>query len=123
VFTQAEGVLHFAAVVPLSICAGLVDRMATCYDVNRGGNTMIELTEEQRSVVSTQENPTIVDPLTKESYVLVRKDMFDRIKRLLYDDSEMTHDDLRLLLARSSKENGWDEPGMEEYDNYDEHRK
>ncbi len=28
-----------------------------------------------------------------------------------------------LLLARSSKENGWDEPGMEEYDNYDEHRK
>jgi hypothetical protein len=84
---------------------------------------MIELTEEQRRVVAAEENPTIVDPQTRESYVLVRKDMFDRIKRLLYDDSEMSHDDLRLLLACSSKENGWDEPGMDEYDNYDEHRK
>jgi hypothetical protein len=34
----------------------------------------------------------------------------------------MTHDELRLRLARSSKENGWDEPGTEQYDNYNEHR-
>jgi hypothetical protein len=49
--------------------------------------------------------------------------VFDQIKGLLHDDSEMSHDELRILLARSSKENGWDEPDMEEYDNYDEHRK
>jgi hypothetical protein len=84
---------------------------------------MLELTEEQRQAVSSEENPTIVDPQTLEAYILIRKAVFDRIKRLLYDDSEMTHDELRLLLARSSKENGWDEPGMEEYDKYDEHHK
>ena len=84
---------------------------------------MLELTEEQRQVVLGEENPTILDPQTHEAYVLVRKTVFDRIKGLLYDDTEMTHDELRLLLARSSKENGWDEPGMEDYDNYDEHRK
>ena len=84
---------------------------------------MIELTEEQRRLVSAEQNPVIVDPQTLAAYVLVRKDVFDRIKRLLYDDSELTHDEMRLLLARSSKENGWDEPGMEQYDQYDEHRK
>ena len=84
---------------------------------------MIELTEAQRHAVSSQENPTIIDPDTNAAYVLVRKELFDRIRSLLYDDSEMTHEDLRLLLAHSSKENGWDEPGMEAYDQYDEHRK
>ena len=84
---------------------------------------MMELTEEQRQVVSGAENPMILDPQTHEAYVRVRKTVFDRIKGLLYDDSEMTHDELRLLLRRSSKENGWDEPGMDEYDHYDEHRR
>jgi hypothetical protein len=84
---------------------------------------MIQLTEEQRRCVADQENPTIVDPDTNAAYVLVRKEVFDRIKSLLYVDSEMTHDELRILLAQSSKENGWDEPGMEAYDSYDEHRK
>jgi hypothetical protein len=84
---------------------------------------MLQLTEEQRQTVAAQENPTIVDPDTNAAYVLVRKELFDRIKSLLYDDGQLTHDDLRLMLAKSSKENGWDEPGMEEYDHYDEHRK
>lgn len=84
---------------------------------------MIELTEAQRQIVLAEENPTVVDPHTHKAYVLVRKELFDRIKGLLYDDSELTHDDLRLLLARSAKDNGWDEPGMDEYDHYDEHRK
>lgn len=84
---------------------------------------MIELTEEQQHALRSEDTPTVVDPATNAAYVLVRKDVFDRIKRLLYDDSEMTHDEMRHLLARSFKENGWDEPGMEAYDNYDEHRK
>ncbi len=83
---------------------------------------MIELTAEQRALVAHQENPTVVDPVSNAAFILVRKELFDRIKTLLYDDAEMTHDEMRLLLARSSQENGWDEPGMEEYDNYDEYR-
>ena len=83
----------------------------------------IELTAEQSQAVFKGDEPTVIDPETKAAYILVPKDVFDRIKRLLYDDSEMTHDEMRMLLARSSKENGWDEPGMEAYDQYDEHRK
>jgi hypothetical protein len=100
----------------------LVARRAGYYHVKKEA-VMLELTEEQRQVILGEENPTILDPQTHEAYVLVRKTVFDRIKGLLYDDTDMTHDELRLLLARSSRENGWDEPGMEDYDNYDEHRK
>jgi hypothetical protein len=46
--------------------------------------------------------------------------VYDRVCRLLYDDAELTHDELRQQLARSAKENGWNEPGMEDYDRYDE---
>jgi hypothetical protein len=38
----------------------------------------------------------------------------------LYDDSEWSDDELRLQLARSAKDNGWDEAGMDAYDRYDE---
>ena len=51
--------------------------------------------------------------------VLLRRDIFDRVKALLYDDSEWTHDDLRKQLARSYEGSGWDEPEMDAYDNYD----
>lgn len=88
---------------------------------------MIELTEEQRQQLRERE-PIAVDPSTKEIYVLVRKNVYDRInvydciKGLLYDDGEGSHDELRLLLARSAAEHGWNEPGMEDYDQYDANR-
>jgi hypothetical protein len=44
-------------------------------------------------------------------------------RHLLYDDSAWTEDELRLLLARAAKANGWEEPGMEDYDRYDEERR
>jgi hypothetical protein len=82
---------------------------------------MIELTEEQRQELSLPE-PVAIDPSTKTTYVLVRKNVFDRIKRLLPDRGEWTDDELRLLLARSADANGWNEPLMEDYDDYDAKR-
>ncbi len=76
---------------------------------------MFELTEQQRQELSAPE-PIAIDPQTRETYVLVRKAVFDRMKGLLYDDAELSDDELRLLLARSSATNGWDEPEMAEYE-------
>ena len=50
--------------------------------------------------------------------MILRKDIYERVRHLLYDDSEWTEDELRLHLARSAKENGWEEPGMDDYDRY-----
>jgi hypothetical protein len=44
-------------------------------------------------------------------YVIVRSDVFDRLL-------DADHQELRQRLAESAAASGWDEPGMEAYDNY-----
>ena len=82
---------------------------------------MIELTEEQRQELSALE-PIAIDPSTKKTYVLVRTNVYDRIRGLLYDNGEWTDDELRLLLARSADANGWNESAMDDYDDYEAKR-
>ncbi len=82
---------------------------------------MIELTEEQRRELSAPE-PIAIDPSTKKTHVLVRQNVYDRIKGLLYDDGEWTDGELRILLARSADANGWNEPAMDDYDEYEAKR-
>jgi hypothetical protein len=80
---------------------------------------MIELTEEERQRLGGGKAVDVTDSQTADIDVVLRKDIYERLQHLLYDDSEWTDDELRLQRARSSKENGWDEPGMEAYDHYD----
>ncbi|HKI34199.1 MAG TPA: hypothetical protein VKA46_20270 [Gemmataceae bacterium] len=81
---------------------------------------MIELTPEQRQRLESGEAVAVTDAETATPYVVLRKDVYDRVRNLLYDDSEATHDELRAMLARSSAANGWDEPDMDAYDRYDD---
>ena len=81
---------------------------------------MIELTDEQRQQVENGKAIDVTDSQTAHTYVLVRKDIYDRVRRLLYNDSDWTEDELRLQLGRSAKDNGWEEAGMDAYDRYDE---
>ena len=46
-----------------------------------------------------------------------------QLRRLIYDDSDWSDEEMGLQLARSAKENGWDEPEMDAYDRYDEERR
>ncbi len=52
---------------------------------------MIELNEQQRHELSAPE-PVAIDPQTREIYVLVRREVYDRLKTLLalddYDPDE-----------------------------------
>ena len=84
---------------------------------------MIQLTQDQRHAIAGAESSVMLDPETNQSYVLVRKEVFDRIKGLLYDDSEWTTAEQLRLLADSGTRAGWDAPEMDVYDNYDENRK
>jgi hypothetical protein len=81
---------------------------------------MIELTQEQRQRLDSGLAVDVTDPQSAAHYVVLRKDVFDRVRNWLYDDSAWTEDELRSQLARSFKENGWEEAGMEDYDRYDE---
>jgi hypothetical protein len=48
------------------------------------------------------------------------KHIEDQVSRLDCDASDWTDDETRQQLARSAKENGWDEAATEAYDRYDE---
>jgi hypothetical protein len=82
---------------------------------------LIELNEQQRQELSAPE-PMAIDPATNTTYVLVREDLYQRIKGILYDAGEWNDESLRSQLAISFQGNGWDYPKMDEYDKYDEVR-
>jgi alpha-D-ribose 1-methylphosphonate 5-phosphate C-P lyase len=72
---------------------------------------VIELTEQQAQALK---NPTstplrIVDPRTKETFVLLRVEEYDRRKEQEYDDSPWTREELQALAWERLKHEDWDE--------------
>ena len=56
---------------------------------------MIELTEEQRRELRELE-PTAIDPETNQGYLLVRREVYERLRQLK-DDSPWTDEELDAL--------------------------
>lgn len=63
---------------------------------------MIELTQQQRRELNDPE-PLVVDPQTRETYVLIRKTVYDRLKELIYDDSPWTDEEMAHLAAEAGE--------------------
>jgi hypothetical protein len=80
---------------------------------------MIEITDDQRRQLESGKAVDVTDPQTAERYVVMKKEVYDR-QRTAYDAADWTDDELRIQLARSARDNGWDDPGMDAYDRYDE---
>lgn len=63
---------------------------------------MIELTDEQAEAVKNgQPVPVVVNPKTREEFVLIRRDVFDRMRKVLQP------------LTR-----GWDDSALDVYEEY-----
>ena len=60
---------------------------------------MIELTEQQMQALENPEAtpPRVVNPRTKETFVLLRVDEYERLKEQEYDDSPWTREELQAL--------------------------
>ena len=63
----------------------------------------------------------VVDPGTNKVYLLVPREQYDRLKPL-FEDDPLCEQEKRALLQTAGKRAGWDEPEMDAYDRYDEHR-
>jgi hypothetical protein len=64
---------------------------------------MIELTDEQRQELERPGEARARDPKTNETYVLVRADIFER---------------MRTILDGQTKRSGWDDPALDIYETY-----
>jgi hypothetical protein len=76
---------------------------------------MIELTEQQRQELSSPE-PIVIDPQTRDTYVLVRRETYERLKSLLtgdYDPEEGAEYINEIMTEDDAKD-----PQLDSYQNY-----
>jgi predicted ATPase len=79
----------------------------------------IELTEQQRQALKEEEPPRVIDPATKECYVLVRAEVYERMRQLLGEDFGPREAYPAIDQAFAA---GWNDPRMDAYDRYEEER-
>jgi len=82
---------------------------------------MIELTLEQRNAVAQNSEipPRVLDPATKTGYVLIRAEVYDRIRHIFdLDDNQFTGD-LASHVMQVFGRDGWDDPAMDVYNELD----
>jgi hypothetical protein len=84
----------------------------------------IELTEDQSKAIERagDKTPSVTDPRTRKSYVLVGAEFFERIKALVGDGDYALVDTYRAQLD-SAMRAGWSDPAMDEYNDYDAHHR
>lgn len=82
-----------------------------------GENPMIELSNEQARLLheNNQSSPEVIDPHTKERYVLVRREVYERLQALL--DEGFTAEDAFQAQIESAAAAGWDDPALDVYNN------
>ena len=87
---------------------------------------MIELTLEQRQAVAQQGEipPRAVDPDTHTTYVLIREEVYTRVKALLNEeeDNQFLREMYPHVMEVFERE-GWDDPAMDIYNDLDPRRK
>lgn len=85
----------------------------------------VNLSPEQRNALANAGSSPVlelVDPETNEAYVLLRADVFERLRRVLSDDDF----DIRQaypLMDAAARAAGWDDPEEDIYDDLDPRRK
>ena len=80
------------------------------YDAGKEA-AMIQLTEQQVEALehAGATPPRVVNPRTKETFVLLRVDEYERLKEDEYDDSPWTRDELQALAWEVAERTDWDE--------------
>lgn len=86
---------------------------------------MIELTQEQQQAMAQagEVPPRVIDPSTLAKYVLVREEIYDRVKQVFAtdEDSLFTNELTPHVLEVFGRE-GWNDPAMDIYNDLDPRR-
>ena len=84
---------------------------------------MASLGDEQRQeLIAGQISPVpVIDDQNHKVYYLIPSDEFEKIRALLFEQ-EFDAREMYPLNAKTAAQAGWDDPSMDIYDKYDEHR-
>jgi hypothetical protein len=75
----------------------------------------MDLTEAQLQAVKLGEPVRVLAPEVGSECVVVRADVFDRLRNLLYDDSPLSSAEKSRLLVEAGLRAGWDDVEMDVY--------
>jgi hypothetical protein len=78
---------------------------------------MIELTETQSRELDAASSTDlrVLDPKTNQEYVLLRAEVYDRIKALVHADEELPISTMYPLIDEMAAKAGWDDPALDIY--------
>ena len=82
----------------------------------------MNLTNEQVQAIRDGATVPIIPPEVGEECVLIRRDAFERMTRIRYDDRPLGDEESARVGRESGAAIGWDTPEMAQYDRYDEHK-
>jgi hypothetical protein len=96
--------------VAVGKAAALVACARRWYDAGKEV-AVIELTEQQSQALENPEStpPRVLNPRTKETFVLLRLDEYERLTEQEYDDSPWTREELQGLAWEAAERTDWDE--------------
>ena len=81
------------------------------------------LTEQIRQALDAERGQPvkIVDEQTSRVYYVITAEQFETVRALLAD-GDFDPREIYPLISKTAGDAGWNDPSMEVYDNYDEHR-
>lgn len=78
----------------------------------------IELTAEQQQALDAENGPPqVIDPRTRATYVLLRREVYERLQALL--DADFGAEDAFRAQIESAAAAGWDDPALDVYNALD----
>lgn len=76
---------------------------------------MLELTEQQQHALDADPEPRLIDPRTQTAYVLIRSDVYQRLRSLLPEDEGLDMRQVAVLVDRAMREDDANDPTLEFY--------
>ena len=85
---------------------------------------MTALSDQMRQALEAEHGPPVmlVDEQTSRVYYVISAEQYETV-RALFTDDEFDPREAYPLMAKAAGDAGWNDPLMDAYDNYDEHRK
>lgn len=81
-------------------------------------NTAMSLTDEQREAIRQGQAVRLIDPTTQVECVVVRADVYERVRSLLVDDGPLTEEERRAAIQAAGLRADWDDPELDAYEQY-----
>jgi hypothetical protein len=78
----------------------------------------MNLTAEQTEALNKGEAIRLVPPELTVECVLLRADVYDRVKSLLFDDAPLSEAEKIAVMRAAGKRAGWDDPELDVYEEY-----